>query len=235
MPILLTATAIESKVKSLWKVNKQVNSAKLLILTLGLLTLNAGTSQSQTILRRESGVHRITIAVHTGWQFREAGKDKWYPASDPGCVHTDLLNNKLIDDPFYRDNEKKLQWIGKTDWEYQILFNVTAEMRERTNLELVFEGLDTYANVFLNDEPVISTDNMFRTWRVDAKRLARLGPNTLRIRLLRSKNSREPIPNDAFGALPSNDQPSLTPRTPPRQAVVERAVREKEDCGQCSS
>ena len=58
----------------------------------------------------------------TGWQFREAGKDNWYSASVPGCVHTDLLNNKLIDDPFYRDNEKKLQWIGKTDWEYQTTF-----------------------------------------------------------------------------------------------------------------
>src|SRR5258708_29571021 len=212
-----------------------MNSAKLLMAMLALLALIAGTSQSQTLPGRQSGRHRITMSVRAGWQFRVAGKDKWYPASVPGCVHTDLLNNKLIDDPFYRDNEKKLQWIGKTDWEYQILFNITAETLERTNLELVFEGLDTYANVFLNDEPVISTDNMFRTWRVDAKRLARLGPNTLRIRLLRSKNSREPIPNDAFGALPSNDQPSLTPRTPPRQAVVQRTLTDNEDCGQCSS
>src|SRR5260221_4008170 len=155
----------------LQKVSYQVNSAKLLIPILALLTLTAGISQSQTRPGRESGRYRITIPVHTGGQFREAGKDKWYPATVPGCVHTDLLNNKLIDDPFYRDNEKKLQWIGKTDWEYQILFNITAETLERTNLELVFEGLDTYANVFLNDEPLISTDNMFRTYRVDAKRL----------------------------------------------------------------
>ena len=73
-------------------------------------------------------MHPITISVHSGWQFREAGKDKWYPASVPGCVHTDLLNNKLIEDPFYRDNEKKLQWIGKTDWEYQTSFNIPPEI-----------------------------------------------------------------------------------------------------------
>src|SRR2546426_11700762 len=107
--------------------------AKLLILLLALLTLTAGTSQSQTIQARESGTRRITISGHTGWQFREAGKDTWYPASVPGCVHTDLLKNKLIDDPFYRDNEKKLQWIGKTDWEYQTTFNLTAELLEQTN------------------------------------------------------------------------------------------------------
>src|SRR6266404_6576157 len=112
---------------------------KLLVLILALLTLTAGTAQSQTMPGRVSGRQRIAIPVGTGWRFREAGKDKWYPASVPGCVHTDLLDNKLIDDPFYRDNEQKLQWIGKTDWEYQTSFNLTTEIFARKNLELVFE------------------------------------------------------------------------------------------------
>ena len=137
---------------------------------LALVAFTGYPSQSQT---RPPVPAKIKAPLLTGWQFREAGKDKWYPASVPGCVHTDLLRNKLIDDPFYRDNEKKLQWIGKTDWEYQTNFNVSAEILTSENLDLVFEGLDTYANVFLNDEPLISTDNMFRTWRVDAKRLAK--------------------------------------------------------------
>jgi beta-mannosidase len=185
--------------------------AKLLIPILALLTLTAGPAQSQTILGRESGRHRVTLAVHAGWQFREVGKDKWYPASVPGCVHTDLLNNKLIDDPFYRDNEKKLQWIGKTDWEYQTTLNVTAEMLARKNLELVFEGLDTYANVFLNDEPLISTDNMFRTWRVDAKRFARPGANILRIRFRSPINEVLPIMAKMNYELPAgNDQGEKT-------------------------
>jgi beta-mannosidase len=184
--------------------------AKLLIPVLSLLTFTVGTSQSQTP-SGESGLHSITIPVHTGWQFREAGKDKWYPASVPGCVHTDLLTNKLIDDPFYRDNEKKLQWIGKTDWEYQTTFNVTAEMLGRTNLELVFEGLDTYANVFLNEEPLISTDNMFRTWRVDAKRFAKPGANTLRIRFRSPINEVLPIMAKMNYELPAgNDQGEKT-------------------------
>ncbi|MDX6403935.1 MAG: beta-mannosidase [Blastocatellia bacterium] len=184
--------------------------AKLLIPVLALLTFTVGTSQSQTPSGK-SGLHSITIPVHTGWQFREAGKDKWYPASVPGCVHTDLLTNKLIDDPFYRDNEKKLQWIGKTDWEYQTTFNVTAEMLGRTNLELVFEGLDTYANVFLNEEPLISTDNMFRTWRVDAKRFAKPGANTLRIRFRSPINEVLPIMAKMNYELPAgNDQGEKT-------------------------
>src|SRR6266487_6177662 len=111
-----------------------------------LLALMSGAAQSQT-RSRPTDRSRISIPLLTNWQFRQAGRDKWYPASVPGCVHTDLLNNKLIDDPFYRDNEKKLQWIGKTDWEYQTTFKVTAEMLARRSVELVFEGLDAYADV----------------------------------------------------------------------------------------
>src|SRR5260370_22239522 len=171
---------------------RKMKSAKLLWAVLVLIALSAFPSQSQT-KPKPTDRSKIRMPLLTGWQFREAGKDKWYPASVPGCVHTDLLNNKLIDDPFYRDNEKKLQWIGKTDWEYQTTFNITAEILKHTNLELVFEGLDTYASVFLNNEPLLNTDNMFRTWRLDTKRLAKPGTNTLRIRFRSPINQVLPI------------------------------------------
>ena len=72
-------------------------------------------------------------------------------ATVPGSVHTDLLANKVIEDPFYRDNEQKQQWIGKTVWEYRTTFNVTRQILDHKNLDLVFAGLDTYADVYLND------------------------------------------------------------------------------------
>jgi len=125
--------------------------AKLLCAVLALMAFTSYPSQSQT-KSRSNDPSKIRMPLLTGWQFREVGRDTWYPANVPGGVHTDLLNNKLIDDPFYRDNEKKLQWIGKTDWEYQTTFNVTTEMLKRNSLELIFEGLDTYAKVLLNDE-----------------------------------------------------------------------------------
>ena len=113
---------------------------------------------------------KIVMPIQAGWQFREAGKTDWHNAIVPGCVHTDLLANKLIEDPFYRDNEKKQQWIGKTDWEYRTTFNVTPQTSAREKVELVFEGLDTYAQVYVNEQLLLNADNMFRTWRVDAKR-----------------------------------------------------------------
>jgi beta-mannosidase len=179
----------------------------MLLSVLALVTLTAGISQSQTIRGRESGMHRITMSVLTGWQFREAGKDKWYPATVPGCVHTDLLNNKLIDDPFYRDNEQKLQWIGKTDWEYQTTFIIAPDTLARKNLELVFAGLDTYADIFLNNELLLSTDNMFRTWRVDARRLAKAGANNLRVRFRSPINEVLPIMAKMAYELPASNDP----------------------------
>lgn len=185
--------------------------AKVLTLILVLLTLTAGTSQSQTRLGRESGMNRITTSLHTGWQFREVGKDGWRPAIVPGCVHTDLLNNKLIDDPFFRDNEQKLQWIGRTDWEYQTTFNVAPGILARDNIDLVFEGLDTYANVFLNNESLLNADNMFRTWRADCKRLLRAGANTLRIRFRSPINEVLPLMAKLNYQLPAgNDQGEKT-------------------------
>src|SRR5579859_7734369 len=105
----------------------------------------------------------------------------WTPAEVPGCVQTDLLVNKIIPEPFYRDNEKSLQWIGQEDWQYQMSFDVAPATLARRHIELVFQGLDTYATVFLNGQGILKADNMFRIWRVDAKPYLKSGSNTLQI------------------------------------------------------
>ena len=149
--------------------------------------------------------------IHSGWQFREAGKTDWYNATVPGCVHTDLLANKLIDDPFYRDNEKKQQWIDKKDWEYKTTFRVTAQTLARENVELVFDGLDTYAVVYLNEQLVLKADNMFRTWRVNAKPALKTGENTLRIVFRSPVNEILPVMAKLKYQLPApNDQGEKT-------------------------
>jgi beta-mannosidase len=154
---------------------------------------------------------KTVMPINTGWQFREVGKTEWYKATVPGCVHTDLLANKLIEDPFYRDNEKKQQWIGKTDWEYKTTFAVPAQTLERESVELVFEGLDTYARVYLNEQLVLDADNMFRTWRIDAKPALRAGDNTLRIVFRSPINEILPVMAKLKYQLPApNDQGEKT-------------------------
>jgi beta-mannosidase len=129
-----------------------------------------------------------SVDLHSGWKFRaleptadHAGMDQWRDAEVPGLVQMDLLRNKQIPDPFYRDNEKSLQWIGLTDWEYRTEFNVDAATLTRGHVELYFAGLDTYADVYLNATELLKADNMFRYWRVPVKGKVRAGTNTLRI------------------------------------------------------
>jgi beta-mannosidase len=80
----------------------------------------------------------------------------------PGTVHTDLLANKIIEDPYYRVNEKQLQWIDKADWEYRNIFIAGDDVLACEKIELEFKGLDTYAKVYLNGELLLEADNMFR-------------------------------------------------------------------------
>jgi beta-mannosidase len=159
----------------------------------------------------QTGAMKTEIPLIANWKFREANKNDWKPAIVPGCVHTDLLANKLIEDPFYRDNEKNLQWIGKTDWEYETTFQISAQTLKRQNIEIVFEGLDTYGKVFLNDKAILDADNMFRTWRVNVKGSLKQGENILRIVFRSPINEILPVMKKLDYELPAvNDQGEKT-------------------------
>jgi beta-mannosidase len=99
------------------------------------------------------------------WKFRQSGEKEWMPATVPGGVHTDLLALGKIPDPFVGDNEKQVQWIGDTDWEYHYTFDATPEILKEAKQFLVCDGLDTLAEVSLNGKLLGKTDNMYRQWR----------------------------------------------------------------------
>lgn len=145
------------------------------------------------------------IMIHSGWQFRQTGTNKWYKAAVPGTVHTDLLKSKLIPDPFFADNESRLEWIDKTDWEYKAVVTVNAKMMSREKIRIIFEGLDTYADVYINNKRVLQADNMFRSWQEDVKALLRPGKNELRIYFHSAKNRVDSIAKSRLPlVLPDN-------------------------------
>lgn len=121
------------------------------------------------------------LMLHQNWQFRQVGTQHWMPATVPGTVHTDMMANGKIDDPYYRLNEREVQWIDKVDWEYKSIFSVEASLLEKQNITLVFEGLDTYARVYLNDSLLLEADNMFRIWKVPVKPLLKNEGNELKV------------------------------------------------------
>ncbi|MBC7888450.1 MAG: glycoside hydrolase family 2 protein [Ferruginibacter sp.] len=123
----------------------------------------------------------IKLDLNRNWEFRKKGDTEWMKASVPGTVHTDLLAGNKIKDPFYRTNEKDQQWIETTDWEYRSDFTVNDNMLANEKIEVIFEGLDTYADVFMNGTKIIAADNMFLLWKADIKKHLKKGANQLLI------------------------------------------------------
>jgi beta-mannosidase len=99
------------------------------------------------------------------------------PATVPGTVHTDLLAAGLVPDPYLDDHERLLAWIGLADWRYERF--VAWEDTGADRVDLVFEGLDTVAEVTLNARKVARTRNMHRTHRIDVTDGLRGGANHL--------------------------------------------------------
>ena len=119
--------------------------------------------------------------LHDNWRFRQWRSDNWFEATVPGTVHTDLMNNDLIEDPFFRLNERSVQWVDKEDWMYETTFIADKAEVDAANQQLIFYGLDTYADVYLNHNRIVVANNMHRTWRTDVKGILQEGENLLEV------------------------------------------------------
>ena len=142
------------------------------------------------------------------WVFREVGADAWLPATVPGGVHTDLLAAGAIPDPFVGDNEKRVMWVGERDWEYRRTFTVPPALRGEEHLDLVCDGLDTLAAVWLNGELLGHTANMFCAYRWAVRDRLQPGENELRIVFsaplpyIRERQQQRPLPSIAEMLIP---------------------------------
>ncbi len=117
--------------------------------------------------------------LDSGWTFRQHGQDDWLPAVVPGSNFTDLWRAGVIEDPYHRDAEPRLQWIERADWDYRGTFDVTADELAGDSVALVFDGLDTLCDVQLNGADLLTSDNMFRAHRVEVRDRLRVGANEL--------------------------------------------------------
>lgn len=138
----------------------------LILFVLSLISISAVAQQQSTELK-------------ANWEFRKVGDDKWLPAEVPGCVHTDLFKNQLIEDPLAMNGEEKCKWIESESWEYRTVFS-RSDLPAQQHHSLKFHGLDTYASVYLNEELILESENMFRWYEVDISELLK-EENQLRI------------------------------------------------------
>ena len=132
-----------------------------------------------TLSKKPSAVQ--VIDLNGEWTLRQSGKKEVIKAVVPGTVHTDLLAAGKIPDPYYQDNEDRVQWIGEADWLYKRTFSVPKEYLFNEQVLLHCEGLDTLATIWINSQEIARTDNMFRTYEFDVKNILKPGVNTIEI------------------------------------------------------
>src|ERR1035437_437848 len=123
----------------------------------------------------------IGQSLNGTWQLRAYATEEWLPGAVPGDVHTDLMAAGPIADPFIGDEELRVKWVAERDWEYRRDFVVEAVLAPEERVALVFDGLDTLAEIRLNGELLGGADNMFRTWRWDVTGRLRPGANELSV------------------------------------------------------
>ena len=182
---------------------------------------------------------KTTISLNQGWQVRVDPSDahaarehpraaSWLNATVPGSVQQDLIAAGIVPDPFIGKNEAPIQWAGLTGWEYHTTIDATPALLARDHLDLVFDGLDTFATVLVNGRPLLTADNAHRRWRADAKPLLHSGRNELTVRFaspigtLQPMVLAEPHPlpgeyDSAFGDEPKGKQTSPYIRKPKYQ------------------
>ncbi|MBN1665617.1 MAG: glycoside hydrolase family 2 protein [Anaerolineales bacterium] len=134
------------------------------------------------------------------WRLRQTAGEEWLPATVPGDVHSALIAAGHIPDPFVADNEKQVQWVAETGWDYQATFIPQAGLLAQEKVFLVAGGLDTLAQVVLNGKTLGNTNNMFRTYRWEVKKLLLEGQNELLVRFsspvkyIGEKQAQRPLP-----------------------------------------
>ncbi len=128
-------------------------------------------------------------------------QEEWVPAQVPGAVHTDLLQAEKIPDPFYNDNETRVQWVAEIGWCYRRTFHVPPDLLHHDAIHLVAEGLDTFATILINGQWVAATENMFIPYRFGIKAWLRAGENEIEIRF-DSPLARTQELEARFGKLP---------------------------------
>ena len=164
-----------------------------IILFFSLIILFVSCSKHQNVVEQ---------TLSQGWTLTGDTLNINLPVNVPSVVQQDLYDAGLIPHPYLGTVEETLLWISDHPWTYATHFNVDQKMLEKDVVELVFEGIDTYASVTLNGQKLFDADNQFRIWRTDVKPLLKDQDNLLVLDFPRYDSLQLALYNDHQPRLP---------------------------------
>ena len=128
------------------------------------------------------------------WQLIKKDSATFKPivAHVPGGVHPALIAAGLIPDISTLSLPDSFSWINKTIWVFERPFFVDEQLLSHDIIDLEFDGIDTYAEIKINGNSILHTDNMFKTWKTEVKEFLKLGENTLSVEISPAKPTDDP-------------------------------------------
>lgn len=117
------------------------------------------------------------------FEIRVAGTEDWYSMTVPGSAMDTLVKAGVLPDPYYGENEYQVREFFRNDFDIQGHFTVSPEEFKAGHMLLVFNGIDTVADLYLNGHKLGHTENMHRRFTFDIKKYAKEGDNLLEIHL----------------------------------------------------
>lgn len=131
----------------------------------------------------KSNNHEVFQSLNQGWNLKTDTLDISLQVNIPSEAHADLYSAGLIPHPYGEGEvEAELQWIPQHIWDYSLKFDVDKNIWQNDNIDLIFNGLDTYADVWLNGEKILHSDNMFVRYEKEVKHLLKKRDNELKVR-----------------------------------------------------
>lgn len=104
----------------------------------------------------------------------------------PGSVQDALIEQLVVPDPYYADNELETMFIGKSDWKISRTFEIS-QLNTRAHYVLKLEKVDTVATLYLNGREVESFDNEHRIFFLDVTQYLKEGENLIEFRFTSSE------------------------------------------------
>ncbi|XP_028713225.1 beta-mannosidase isoform X1 [Peromyscus leucopus] len=165
-----------------------------------------------------------SYSLRGSWRVSNRNGSLKLPGTVPGCVHSALYQRGLIQDPYYRYNDLHYRWISLDNWTYSTDFKIPFNVSEWQKVKLIFEGVDTVAEILFNNVIIGKTNNMFTGYSFDVTGVVR-DTNSLKLRFQSAVQ---------YAALQSkaHTRYSVPPNCPPKEQNGECHVNfiRKEQC-----
>lgn len=123
----------------------------------------------------------IKQSLNGQWKFKNSNNKEWLNTTVPGTVYGALLLNNKMDDPYFRDNEIKATELMEDDYEYSFNFKLDSDILSCEKVILSCKGIDTIAEIYINENLIGTAYNMHRLWEYEVKKNLKQGDNSIHI------------------------------------------------------